>query len=279
MNDTSGIAGPLVLGTSGRVGQALRRVAGAGLWPGAQPVWQARRPPADIAFDLLGDIPPLPPVRGIIVLAGVTAGTAEEVARNTDLALAGIALARDRGLGPVIVMSSAGVYGPRPGTRAEGDALEPDTAYGAAKRDMEEAVAQSGAGDRVTCLRLANVAGCDALFAAAGRGPVTLDRFADGTGPSRAYIGPVTLARVLAGLVVHEGALPAVLNVAFPNPLAMVDVLAAAGVPFGWTPAPATALHHLALDTGALSRIVALPRATPAALVAEARAGGWSPAP
>jgi nucleoside-diphosphate-sugar epimerase len=214
----------------------------------------------------------------VIVLAGVTAGTAEELARNTDLALAGIALARERGLGPVIVMSSAGVYGPRPGTRAEGDALEPGTAYGAAKRDMEAAVASLGAGDRVTCLRVANVAGCDALFAAAGRGRVTLDRFADGTGPSRAYIGPVTLARVLAALVAHAGPLPPVLNVAWPNPVAMVDVLAAAGVAHDWTPAPATALHHLALHTQALSRIVALPKVTPAAIVAEARAGGWSAA-
>ncbi len=50
------------------------------------------------------------------------------------------------------------------------------------------------------------------------------------------------------------------------------------GLPFDWQPAPPTALHRLALDTTALSRIVALPPITAADLVAEARAGGWSPA-
>jgi hypothetical protein len=88
----------------------------------------------------------------------------------------------------------------------------------------------------------------------------------------------VTLARVLVALLAHQGPLPPVLNVASPNPLAMADVLDAAGVAFDWTPAPPTALHRLALDTAALGRIVALPAITAADLVAEARAGGWTPA-
>jgi nucleoside-diphosphate-sugar epimerase len=269
-NDSTG---PLLLGTSGRVGQALRRVATAGLWPGAQPVWHARRPPADVIFDLAADIPPLPPARGVVILAGVTAGTEADLARNTDMALAGIALARDRGLGRVLVISSAGVYGPAQSSRSESDPLLPGTPYGRAKRDMEAAVAGMGA----TSLRLANVAGCDAVFGAAARGPVRLDRFADGTGPTRAYVGPVMLARLLVDLLAHDGPLPPVLNVAAPNPLTMAEVLDAAGVPFDWTPAPANALHHLALDTTALGQIVPLSPVTPAALVAEARAGGWAP--
>jgi nucleoside-diphosphate-sugar epimerase len=262
--------GPLLLGTSGRVGQALRRAG----WPGLRPVWHARRGPAELTFDLLGDIPPLPPAQGVVVFAGVTSGTPEELALNTTLARAGIALARDRGLGRVLVISSAGVYGPAPGIRHEDDPLRPGTPYGAAKRDMEAAVADMG----VTCLRVANVAGSDALFGSAARGAVRLDRFADGTGPSRSYIGPVTLARALTALLAHDGPLPPVLNLASPNPLDMADVLNAMGLPFDWQPAPPTALHRLALDTTALSRIVALPPLTAADLVAEARAGGWSPA-
>lgn len=260
--------GPLLLGTSGRVGQALRRAG----WPGPRPVWHARRGPADVTFDLLGAIPPLPPVRGVVVFAGVTSGTPQDLARNTSLALAGIALARDRGLGRVLVISSAGVYGPAPGIRHEDDPLRPGTPYGAAKRDMEVAVAEAG----VTCLRLANVAGCDALFGSAARGAVRLDRFTDGTGPSRSYIGPVTLARAITALLAHEGPLPPVLNLASPNPLAMADVLGAMGQPFEWQPAPPTALHRLALDTTALSRIVSLPPITAEGLVSEARAGGWT---
>jgi nucleoside-diphosphate-sugar epimerase len=267
-------AGPLLLGTSGRVGQALRRVAASGLWPGPQPVWHARTPPADVCFDLLGAIPPLPAVRGVVILSGVTAGSEEELARNTALALAGIALARARDLGRVLVISSAGVYGPAEGARREDDPLRPGTPYGRAKKEMEAAVADLD----VTCLRLANVAGCDAVFGNAAKGSVRLDRFADGTGPSRAFVGPVTLARVLVALLAHQGPLPPVLNVASPNPLAMADVLDAAGVAFDWTPAPPTALHRLALDTAALGRIVALPAITAADLVAEARAGGWTPA-
>jgi nucleoside-diphosphate-sugar epimerase len=274
--------GPLILGASGRVGQALRRVAASGHWPGPAPLWHARSRPADLCFDLLQDSPALPPARGVVILAGVTAGDDVALARNTDLAQAGIALARRHDLGPVLVMSSGGVYGPARDPRREDSPLHPGTAYARAKRAMELALADAG----VTCLRLANVAGCDALFAAAARGPhhgpVRLDRFADGTGPTRAYIGPVTLARVLTGLLAHAlagGTLPAILNVASPNPLAMADVLAAAGLPFDWTPAPATALHRLVLDTTALARVVALPPVTPAALVAEARAGGWTTAP
>lgn len=263
-------AGPLLLGTSGRVGQALRRVD----WPGPRPIWHARQGPADVTFDLLGPIPPLLPARGVVVFAGVTAGTPQDLALNTDLALAGIALARDRDLGRVLVISSGGVYGPAPGTRREDDPLRPGTPYGRAKRDMEAAVAEAG----VTCLRLANVAGCDALFGSAARGPVRLDRFADGTGPSRSYIGPRTLARALAGLLAHPGPLPSVLNLASPNPLDMAEVLDAMGLPFDWQPAPPTALHRLALDTTALSRIVPLPAITAADLVDEARAGGWSAA-
>lgn len=270
--------GPLLLGASGRVGQALRRVAARGLWPGAQPFWHVREGAADLCFDLLADPAPadlrLPPARGVIVLAGVTSGSLAELARNTDLARAGIAFARRHGLGRVIVMSSAGVYGPTSAARSESDCTAPATPYGAAKRDMEAAVAGSGA----TCLRLANVAGCDALFGAAATGTVRLDRFADGTGPARAYVGPVTLARVLAGLMAHAGDLPPVLNVASPGAVDMADVLTAAGVAFRWVPAPPTALHRLALDTDALARFVPLARLAPAALVAEARVGGWQPA-
>ncbi len=68
------------------------------------------------------------------------------------------------------------------------------------------------------------------------------------------------------------------LNLASPNPLDMADVLGAMDLPFDWQPAPPTALHRLALDTAALSRIVPLPPITAADLVEEARAGGWAAA-
>jgi nucleoside-diphosphate-sugar epimerase len=273
MTDTRTTPGPLLLGTSGRVGRALRAVADAGLWPGPRPLFHARCG-GDVTFDLLGPVPDLPAVRGVVILAGVTTGTPEQLALNTALADAGLALARDRGLGRALVISSAGVYGRRDDPCAEDDALHPGTPYGRAKRDMETAVAAPG----VTCLRLANVAGCDALFAAAARGPVRLDRFPDGTGPSRVWIGPVTLARVLVALLAHPGPLPPILNVSMPNPLTMAQVLDAIPHPYHHEPAPDGALHRLALDTSRLAALLPLPPVTAAALVAEARTGGWSPA-
>ena len=99
--------------------------------------------------------------------------------------------------------SSAAVYG-----RPEGDAPLSETTeprrvsgYGRAKRAMEQAVAE---GQGVTCLRIGNVAGADQLLlnaaTATAQAPLILDRFADGTGPDRSYIGPETFLGVVGGL-------------------------------------------------------------------------------
>lgn len=103
--------GPLILGSTGRLGRALRCLADGGHWPeGRAALWHGRR--GDFAWDMRETPPPLPrPVRGVIVLAGVTGGTSEELAGNAYLARAALRLAaRDR-LGPVLLMSSAAVYG------------------------------------------------------------------------------------------------------------------------------------------------------------------------
>lgn len=246
-----------------------------------EPLWQHRpgRPVAGNGWewDLDGTPPPdsrLAAVRGIVVLAGATGGDAAALAANTTAALAAVRL-RDAGVaGPVLLLSSAAVYGRATGPLTEDMVPTPANSYGASKATMEAAVAGRAG---VTCLRLANVAGADALFGAMSAGPVTLDRFADGTAPRRSYIGPLTLARVLLALIAAND-LPPVLNVASPGPLSMDLVLEAAGARWTWTPAPATALPCVALDTARLARIIELPPADAAVLVAEARAAGWSAA-
>lgn len=234
----------LVIGGSGRLGPLLRRA-----WmqegEGACFVWQARRQDAfpglggpDLVFDPLSDGAALAAAAGaadlVLCLAGVTAGTEADLARNTTLALA---VARAAPC-PVLFASSAAVYGAGPSS--EDDAPHPLAPYGRAKRAMEEAILATGRED-VTLLRIGNVAGADALL---GRvlppGDRVLDVFPDGQGPRRSFIGPVALARALARLVhlVAAGvAVPRILNIALPGTCGMEALLRAAGE--GWTPRPA----------------------------------------
>lgn len=291
---SSATRGPLVLGAGGRVGRMFRRLASEGLWPGPEPVWHTRDGrDGTLAWDftrtLLPDWGSLPEVSGIIVLAGATredpALAGESLKRrafelglaNEAPARAALAFARDRGVGRVLLCSSAAVYGSGPGTHREDSPADPSTSYGMAKLFMEEeaAVDLGIRGGPPTCaLRIGNVAGADMLFGAAARGPVVLDRFPDGTGPRRAYVGPLTLARAMVALLGRDG-LPPVLNLAQPGLVAMEDLLGAMGHPWSWREAPEGALPSLALDTARAEALVDLPPATPAALVEEARRAGW----
>lgn len=272
--------GPLILGSTGRLGRALRCLADGGHWPeGRAALWHGRR--GDFAWDMRETPPPLPrPVRGVIVLAGVTGGTSEELAGNAYLARAALRLAaRDR-LGPVLLMSSAAVYG-RATNACREESASPAAAYGAAKLEMEHVIAREIAAigpdaPAACCLRLANVAGCDQLFGSMGTGPVTLDRFADGAAPRRAYVGPLTLARLLSVLI-EAPALPAILNLAQPGDVGMEEILSSAGARWQWRPAPENALPRTRLDTARLAAITGpvAPARAPA-LVAEARLAGWN---
>lgn len=269
----------LVLGATGRLGTMLRWAwgrAGAGL----DPIWQTRGGTAGAgwaACDILGDPAGLAALCAraevIVNLAGVTpAASGRDLGANTDLALA---VQRAAGPRPHLVASSASVYGRAAGLCREGDQVVPAAPYGEAKRAMERAVL--AAGGPVTCLRIGNVAGADAILSGAGQMPIVLDQFPDGATPRRSYIGPATLVRVLADLAQQAGqgrALPGILNIAAPGTVEMGALLTAAGHP--WTPraAPETAIAEVALDITALSRFTRPDPAsgTAAALVAEWRA-------
>lgn len=258
----------------------LRRV-----WDNAPPdglrcVWQGRAAPGGpdgICWDPLGAAPVcdrLDRADVILNLLGVTAGDATALALNTPLALAGLDAAAALGARRCLVASSAAVYGPATNA-AEERSLAPATAYGHAKAAMEAAVTQRDMPGTVL-LRIGNVAGADALLGRARAGhPAVLDRFADGGGPVRSYVGPVDLGRAVAALAVAR-TLPPVLNLAAPAPVAMADLLAAAGIHWHWRPAPTAAVHRVTLNTARLRDVAPLPAraADPAEIVAQWRAAG-----
>ena len=74
----------LVMGATGRIGRALRQIWGHR----ADVLWQGRsqsRPQADWLIWEPGQ--PLPKLRTLVVLAGVTTGTAQDLAQNSGLAV------------------------------------------------------------------------------------------------------------------------------------------------------------------------------------------------
>lgn len=256
----------------------------AAVWPQdmPQPLWQRRASAAgvygdDLIWDILDTAPPalLRPISAVIVLAGVTHGTPEELQQNTRLAQAGSDLARTLEV-KALVASSQAVYGRQEGALSETDIPYPATSYGQAKWNMEQAVNDQ---THVTCLRIGNVAGCDGLFQAMARGPVQIDQFPDGQSPRRMMIGPCELARTLAKLSITDTLLPAILNVASPLLVTMSEMAEAAEAAWEWKSAPQDALPVLEMDVSALLAHITLPRATAKDIVAQARAGGWKPAP
>lgn len=268
----------LVMGASGRIGAYLRQ-----FWPemGVDPIWQFRKcaPRGALLWNPLAEpVPECGPVDAVLCLAGVTSG--KDFALNTELALAALGAARRLGAARVLLASSVALYGADPGPHEEGGPCNPVNDYGRAKLAMERAALAKANGLQVCCLRIGNIAGADALLGGLQAGVTpTLHRFPDGRAPRRAYIGPKTLAHVLAQLSRHDGPLPPVLNIAQPGLIGMDALLRAAGCDWDWQDAPAQALPELRLDLDRLQSLYPLPIATPDALVAEWRLTWASAAP
>ena len=169
----------------------------------------------------------------------------------------------------LLFASSAAVYGAARGLLTETTQPAPLSDYGRAKLEMEALLADV---PQACALRIGNVAGADAILGGWAPG-FRLDRFADHRTPRRSYIGPLSLARVLADLITHSGPLPPVLNVAAPGVVEMGALLDAAGLDWTPRPAPETALPEVALCTRALERYTAFApeESTPEDMVAQVR--------
>ena len=213
----------LLTGASGRVGRMVRRHWSA-LTPDLALTPQYRRgaPPGALDWDpsdgpgglIAGMARAGVRVDTVIALAGVTPGPGRDLSLNRSIAEATLDAACRAGVRRVLLASSSAVYGPGDGRPLDEDApCAPANAYGAAKLEMEAACAPWRVrGLDICCLRIGNVAGADALLVNVAQGgpdgAVVIDRFADGGGPVRSYIGPGTLTAVLSTLCRAPGPLP-----------------------------------------------------------------------
>lgn len=281
----------LLVGATGLVGGMVARH-----WTRAAPralraVLQARRrgdcaapdtllwAPQDGPGPLIENVRTHGPIDAMVVLAGVTPRSGAPLDGNAAIAEDCLSAADAAGVPHVLIASSSAVYGAgQGGAFSEDDAIAPANDYGRAKSAMEDVCALYRArGTGVTCLRIGNVAGADALLlnaaSATPEAPVRIDRFPGGGGPVRSYIGPATLARVIDTLVARAADLPPVLNIAAPCPIAMQALARAAGIPWVFTPAPQGAIEHVVLDCTRLAALHAFEPddCDPAAMVSEVR--------
>lgn len=273
----------VVTGASGRIGRLLRCLWGRKL--GAMPIlWSARSPGQgiDLAWNIGAEPAPALPGGAILLhLAGQTRGSPAHLADNRHATHALCAAAQKSGIGHVFFASTVAVYAPAPTALAESTPPQPLSPYGQAKRAAEDAARRVLPPDRLTILRLGNIAGADALLSAALQGPVLLDPIDGQTGgPIRSYIGPQTLAEVLAALIrqVHCGhALPPVLNIAQTPALAMADLVQALGADWRFGPHRAEAVPRVEVSIAALARRVAVPPSTAQGVVADLLSlkGAW----
>lgn len=262
----------IVTGAGGRIGRLVRL---GGVDPGRlAPVWVRRGPGGDgPVWDMVTDGPPALPAGGIVLhLAAVLPGRGA-LGQNAEMARALVKADRAAGFSRVVLMSSVAVYAPEDGPIPETRAPAPPSAYGRAKLEVERILA-AGFGPRLTILRLANLAGADALLGGAGRGgPVILDPVAgQNEGPVRSYIGPMTLLRALdslLGALADGRELPAVLNLAQPGALGMASLLDAAGRDWRFGPPRGETVARVEVDVARLMAISPLPPADPRAILSE----------
>ncbi len=267
------LTGPLIMGASGQIGRMLHQLWRRGdLDFGAEPIWQVRSR-CDMAghvlhWDVLHEPRPRVVPTSVICLAG-----GPHVATNAALARAAAEVADGK---PLLYASTQAVYGPQQGLMTETSECHPAGRYGQEKL-AAEAVLETCA--NATCLRIGNAIGADALLRSVQRGPVRLDQFADGQGPRRMMIGPLTLGRAFVDLI-KFGCIPhPILNLAQPGLIAMSDLLKAFDADWHWVPAPHTAMPSLEMDLTRVSGLIDLPAANPEQLFNEVIAAGWSRTP
>lgn len=241
-----------VTGAGGRIGRLLARA-----WHDRDVIFLTRKD-----WNILSSDPPQFRPRVVLDLAGVLRG---DVSENQHLAARVATWAADHDA-RLFYLSSAAVYPGGPEPMREETTPAPASDYGRSKVIAEAALRTVL--PSATCLRLANLAGADSLLG--GFRPETqvlLDPVPEQAGgPIRSYIGPVTLVHVLEQLVKvaqDDNPLPDCLNIAQSGPVAMADLLIAAGASWRFGSPRAAVLARMELAIDRLASIVDVPPASP----------------
>jgi nucleoside-diphosphate-sugar epimerase len=242
----------VVLGASGRLARLIRP-----FWKNAPVTWQSRSSlDGCTQVDILNDPDSLQALLSgaetVICLAGVTPAPVAEFGDNLRIGQACLDAAHTVGAGHVFLTSSAAVYGTKSGVLNETALVNPPSAYGISKYEMEQMASQHS--HPSTCLRIGNVAGADAALGGWTTGAL-MDQMPNGATPARSYIGPATLARVFQALA-NTPTLPKLLNLSTPGSLEMGALLTAANRPFTTRPANAQTIADVTLDTSLLETFV-----------------------
>lgn len=261
----------LVTGADSRIGRFLRAAWSVAPPPDVRVIWASRH--QGPWQDLLAG--PLDPCRsGTIVLhlAADLSEAPQAAARSLVIDAAVATAARQGHARLLIYASSMSVYVPTSADMAESAACGPVSAYGKMKWAGEGVVRKIAAHLPVTCLRIGNVVGADALIGAADHARrVWLDPVAGHKGgPVRSWIAPAEFARVVGHLVrcaVSGLRLPDVLNVASPGGFPMAALLQAAGLAWEYGPARPTTRARVTMSTDALARLMPLPPMSPAMMI------------
>ena len=188
----------------------------------------------------------------VLCLLGVVPKPDADLSLNLRLVEAVLDAAHRAQAGPVLIASSAAVYGNVPGLLTEEGPVQPLSAYGQAKHAME---LMAAAHEHPCCLlRIGNIAGADAILESWHAG-MALDYTPEYGTPRRSYIGPYALAKTLATLT-DQSELPQRLNVAAPGAVAMGALLDAAGRAWHRRAAGAGVIWDVTLDTERLEKRV-----------------------
>lgn len=196
----------------------------------------------------------------LIILAGTTPSTGENMSENLLVAQQYMDAAIELGIERVLIASSSAVYGVG-SALSEESKCNPSNFYGISKLKMEHYLETlSPLVSDVCCMRIGNVVGADALLWQVVLGkPIILDVFRNGHGPLRSYIGPTDLAHVFVHLATTEKKLPFKLNIAAPSPVYMDDLARAADLDWVARSAPDVAVQNLTLNCTKLAKFVKLP--------------------
>ena len=272
--------GLIVTGSQGRVGRLIQQLVNQAesehfrmfsiFWTSRSGLMHCHQ------WDLLlkGE-PNLPKGAFLLHLAAVLPrpGNLQDVSANVTLAQSIIDADQGARFRHVFFLSTVAVYGAQTGVLSEECQADPRSPYGHAKLMAEMRLAEAF-GERLTILRLANLAGADSLL---GGNPqqseIILDPVEGSSGgPVRSYIGPITFVNVLAKLLALRASgerLPPILNIAQPGTVSMGALLEASKVRWRFGPLRFDITPSVEVDVSKLATLCDSEPATAASILAE----------